>query len=377
MIPSTREEALAALEDFVPRMPAYAAGRNYVGRPAVSLLSAAIRHRLILEEEVVERSLAAHPFSRIEKWLQEMVWRTYWKGWLEARPGVWDSFVQRVDDLRTHQPTDVLKRADDVAAGRSGVAAMDRFARELLETGYVHNHARMWWASFWIHVERLPWELGAAHYLEHLNDADPASNTLSWRWVAGLQTKGKTYLVRRSNLEKYCDSLESDGLERLEDGRVSAVEVHEYADLNVRPLVPVESGGPDAPCVLWLHEDDLLPEVGPLASARPTFVVAIGPTADRVSRFRRTAMDDGLRRASAHFGCPAHVVSSVDEFVGLSGGRPVVAFAPFVGPAQALAAELQSRVSCTFVRRAWDERHFRRATRGFFPFWAAVSKELK
>ena len=80
---------------------------------------------------------------------------------------------------------------------------MDRIARELIQTGYLHNHARMWWASFWIHAEGLPWELGADVFFRHLLDADPASNTLSWRWVAGLQTAGKTYLVRLSNLQKY------------------------------------------------------------------------------------------------------------------------------------------------------------------------------
>ena len=101
---------------------------------------------------------------------------------------------------------------------------MDRFARELIATGYLHNHARMWWASFWVHVERLPWELGADFFFRHLLDADPASNTLSWRWVAGLQTRGKSYLVRRSNLRRFADpSLLEDesGLERLDDDRVS------------------------------------------------------------------------------------------------------------------------------------------------------------
>jgi deoxyribodipyrimidine photo-lyase len=65
--------------------------------------------------------------------------------------------------------------------------------QELVETGYLHNHARMWFASIWIFTLRLPWELGADFFLRHLLDGDAASNTLSWRWVAGLHTKGKHY----------------------------------------------------------------------------------------------------------------------------------------------------------------------------------------
>ena len=61
----------------------------------------------------------------------------------------------------------------------------------------------MWFASIWIFTLNLPWQLGADFFMQHLLDGDPASNTLSWRWVAGIQTKGKNYLARKSNIEKY------------------------------------------------------------------------------------------------------------------------------------------------------------------------------
>ena len=61
----------------------------------------------------------------------------------------------------------------------------------------------MWFASIWIHTLELQWELGADFFLKHLLDGDPASNTLSWRWVAGIHTKGKNYIARKSNIEKY------------------------------------------------------------------------------------------------------------------------------------------------------------------------------
>ena len=69
----------------------------------------------------------------------------------------------------------------------------------------MHNHARLWFASIWIFTLKLPWELGAAFFLEHLHDGDPASNTLSWRWVAGLHTKGKNYVASADNIEKFTD----------------------------------------------------------------------------------------------------------------------------------------------------------------------------
>lgn len=205
LAPFTRDDALARWAAFRPLVKEYAARRNRVEfrHGDVSQLSAALRHRLLTEDEVIRDTLANCSFEAAEKWLQEVCWRRYWKGWLELRPQVWTSWRRRVRELRETLPREVFEKADAVAAGESGVACMDDISRELIETGYLHNHARMWWASFWIHAERLPWELGADFFFRHLLDADPASNTFSWRWVAGLQTPGKTYSVRLSNLEKY------------------------------------------------------------------------------------------------------------------------------------------------------------------------------
>lgn len=194
--PSSRSASLRAMDAWLPRAPRYAGLRNRVvpGHPHVSRLSPSISCRLLLEQEVVDAALGRFALSTVEKFVQEVYWRLYWKGWLELRPGVWrayrDGLAEASDGAR--------ERAAEVMAGHSGVAVMDHFARELTGTGYLHNHARMWFAAFWVHVERLPWELGADFFLRHLLDGDAASNTLSWRWVAGLQTPGKTYLPRRS-----------------------------------------------------------------------------------------------------------------------------------------------------------------------------------
>ena len=147
--PLTRHDALAAWSNFIPNVARYASRRNDVepDHRNVSQLSAALRYRILLEDEVVNDTLKAYDFHAAEKWLQEVCWRRYWKGWLEMRPDVWSSWLRRVKDLNDTLPEAVLQRAKTVAAGESGVACMDAIARELITTAYLHNHARMWWAS--------------------------------------------------------------------------------------------------------------------------------------------------------------------------------------------------------------------------------------
>jgi len=207
--PATRAEALARLSEFEKKASRYSRERNYVvpGHLNVSRLSPAIRHRLVTEEEVAKYILHRYAFSTVEKFLQEVYWRRYWKSWLSLRPQVWNDYLTKLGALTQ-------------GTIEGPVEIMNDFARELIETGYLHNHARMWFAGYWVHTLKRPWELGADFFYQHLLDADPASNTLSWRWVAGLQTVGKSYLARRSNLEKYLhpDLLKTGGLEHLENG---------------------------------------------------------------------------------------------------------------------------------------------------------------
>ena len=87
--------------------------------------------------------------------------------------------------------------------GRTGIDCFDAWSTELRETGWLHNHVRMWFASIWMFTLRLPWELGADFFARELIDFDPASNTLSWRWVAGLHTRGKNYVARADNIARY------------------------------------------------------------------------------------------------------------------------------------------------------------------------------
>lgn len=401
--PLTRRAALQSWEQFLPKVLVYSSARNHVqhGHANVSRLSAAIRFRTLLEDEIIEGTLESHGFEPAQKWLQEVCWRRYWKGWMEAHPDVWASWRRQVRALREVLPAKTLERAEQVAAGRSGVACMDKIARELVDTGYLHNHARMWWASFWIHVEQLPWELGADFFFRHLLDADPASNTLSWRWVAGIQTQGKTYLVRRSNIEKYAPCYLTDneaGAERIADDAVSARPVQFPANLRrALPVCATEYKPSGDRTGLWLHADDLSPEMGLLADAAPACVAACvceqvyenvyGLSSSRVDVLR-TVIGDGVDRAAAHYRCKAEVLEADDPVQGLLAWAlanrlsEVVALMPFVGPVGDMLPRLRrdfeaAGVRLTLVRRPSDEAAFSMATAGFFPFWQKMSDRLR
>ncbi|WP_340422285.1 FAD-binding domain-containing protein [Yoonia sp. GPGPB17] len=206
MFEPTYTAALGRLAAFVPQASRdYASKRNYDDLTHVSALSPYIRHRIITEEDVLQATLARHRPQAAGKFIQEVYWRTYWKGWLEMRPAVWAMYRSDLQAaLNQVQTESGLRREWEAACkGETGIDCFDHWARQLVETGYLHNHARMWFASIWIFTLRLPWTLGADFFMRHLLDGDPASNTLSWRWVGGLQTISKTYLAQPDNIANY------------------------------------------------------------------------------------------------------------------------------------------------------------------------------
>ncbi len=162
----SRTAALGQLDKFIRCAGLYARDRNHVkpSHPSVSRLAPAIRHRLITEEEMVSAVLRVHPFGRVEKFIQEVYWRRYWKSWLALRPQVWSDFLRNLPEI---QEDPAVRRIEN---SQSGNAVIDHFANELVTTGYLHNHARMWFAAWWVHEARLPWQHGAAFFFRHLLD---------------------------------------------------------------------------------------------------------------------------------------------------------------------------------------------------------------
>ncbi len=201
----SRDGALKQLDAFInSELANYGIKRNFDLGPKdksnVSCLSPYISHRLITEYEVAKSVLAKFPYQKVEKYIQEIFWRVYWKGWLELRPQVWTDFIE---DLKGLKEDDNYKKAIN---GETQIECFNDWLKELKENNYLHNHTRMWFASIWIFTLNLPWQKGAELFMKHLFDGDAASNTLSWRWVAGLQTKGKHYVAQSWNISKFTNN---------------------------------------------------------------------------------------------------------------------------------------------------------------------------
>jgi deoxyribodipyrimidine photo-lyase len=389
LFPPTRANALTRLATFVPKAGRdYASGRNTDngpdGKPHVSQLSPYLRYRLVTEREVVAMVLSRHSSSASEKFVQEVLWRTYWKGWLEMRPAVWDNFLTARDAARASFPN--ARAIASAESGLTGIEGFDDWAKELVETGYLHNHARMWFASIWIFTLRLPWALGADFFLRHLIDADAASNTLSWRWVAGLQTAGKTYLATADNIARYTNGRFSPkGL------ATNAVALTEGTIIAPSPLPDPLRFDATQPALLLVTPEDMNPEtvIPSSATLRGTLIAA--PTdllwGEASAMFVSDAALDTAERVKTHFRCPATIVPTLDAGSLIAAAQAakvtqiVTPYAP-VGPvADALrgAAPVlkQAGITLTQVRRAWDARFWPHAKKGFFPFKEQIAHGLR
>ena len=206
---ASRAKALDKLNYFVENnLSEYSKLRNFDygpdNRSNISCLSPYITHGIINEKEVIKKSLNKFSFAKNEKFIQEVLWRTYWKGWLELRPSVWTDFLIELKQIKEDfQNNQTYKNA---VKGKTSIECFNYWVNELKENNYLHNHTRMWFASIWIFTLNLPWQLGAEFFMQHLYDGDAASNTLGWRWVAGVQTQGKHYLASEWNIKKFTNN---------------------------------------------------------------------------------------------------------------------------------------------------------------------------
>ena len=206
---ASRAKAVHKLNDFVENnLSEYSKLRNFDfgpdNRSNISCLSPYITHGIINELEVIDKSLKKFSFLKNEKFIQEVLWRVYWKGWLELRPNVWSDYLIELDNFRDEFKND--QNYLNAIEGKTDIDCFNQWIIELKENNYLHNHARMWFASIWIFTLELPWQLGAEFFMKHLYDGDAASNTLGWRWVAGVQTQGKHYLASEWNIKKFTNN---------------------------------------------------------------------------------------------------------------------------------------------------------------------------
>ena len=405
----TREAGLRVLKNFLPKAGRiYQAHRNEDlgegNHHNVSRLSPYLRRRLGSEREVLAAVLTQHSTSSAFKFVQEVFWRSYWKGWLEHRPLLWEAYQQDLHDAfgsvtENSGHRESYNRAIDA---RTEIQPFNGWVTELKETGYLHNHARMWFASIWIFTLGLPWQLGADFFLRHFLDGDPAANTLGWRWVAGLQTQGKIYLASASNIRK-CGAVRvgplndhDSGLSRLASSAQPVSETLSTSALQKQAIVwpqPLENReGSVSNVALLLLDDDL----GLDLPFQPAGVVAlpassrsvVAETSPLVQTFSTDSVVDSVQRADARFAktwrAPSLSADGLEDlvrWVDTHGFTELVhAYVPS-GNNQQMIALLQTQLAARGVRlsafvRDYDRLVWPHAQKGFFQLGKRIPELL-
>lgn len=382
--PITRAGALGRLEAFVAEAALdYGKCRNLVdvagAHPAVSRLSAALRRRLVSEEEVLRAVLAAHPLGAVEQFVAEVFWRTYWKGWLELHRSLWRQFGLETEEERAGLSADPELAAayERAVSGTTGIEAYDHWAAELTRTGYLHNWARMQVASIWTFTLGLPWQLGADWMFARLRDADPASNTLSWRWVAGLHTAGKVYLADAARIASMTGgALRAAGLATTaaippQGAPPGLTELRE-------PFLPDRS----APSLILLTCEDLsLETVLELDDVRGIAVVRDLAR----SEADEAALADAVDRSSRHWRARSYEAATMADLATVAqanGCTQIVTGFAAVGPtADALAQHgprlTQQGIALAEYQRRWDRLVWPHCGKGFFPLRSRIPDLLR
>lgn len=382
----TRATALSRLADFTANMGHnYAHKRNFdygpdadvkqdQWRDNVSKLSPYVRHKLLTEQELIAAAIKAHGPQGADKFIAEVLWRGYFKGWLEQRPEVWVDYVTNRDAKfkQLKGQGGLRKIYEQAMEGRTGIDAFDHWAKELVETGYLHNHARMWFASIWIFTLKLPWELGADFFLQHLLDGDAASNTLSWRWVGGLHTKGKTYLATKENIAQFTDGRFTPvGL------AAETIPLEEDKNYKLRPLKIPAAPPPAAAFALLVHEEDCHPESLTLPQ-KPALIIGVsGPdgkspkgVSDKIRAFTNGAVTDAVTRAGQHFDCDTVMWNRGEKLSGVLANakieRLLSPWLPVGALKDAIGKEIRGN-NVRWIMRDYDAAIWPLATKGFFP----------
>ena len=198
-----RYEAEKRLKKVNPKQ--YTKTRNYFNG-TISHLSAYIRHGVMSLAEIRDYILSiSKETNEAEKFINELGWRDYWQRiYTQIGDGIWNDREIYKTGYTDKDYADKLP--NDITQGKTGLKCIDEFSNTLHKTGYLHNHARMYLASYIVHHRKIKWQAGARWFLQHLLDGDPASNNLSWQWVASTFSH-KPYYFNRENLEKFTDGI--------------------------------------------------------------------------------------------------------------------------------------------------------------------------
>ena len=370
---TTRAKAIEKLDRFVERnLSDYSKLRNFDFGPDkrsnVSCLSPYITHGVLNEVEIIKKSLAKYSFNKNEKFIQEVLWRTYWKGWLELRPSVWSDYIISLNSIREKYKEDInyLKAIE----GKTNIECFDEWVKELKTHNYLHNHTRMWFASIWIFTLDLPWQLGAEFFLKHLYDGDAASNTLGWRWVAGIQTQGKHYLASEWNIKKFTNNrfqnikLNENAPPKMADKTYSIIK-NDF----INPTINEDK-------TLIIFENSLSFEISNLKEFKfNKIILAVNSNefrqvklSDNVIKFKSELINDQLERIeSLSINCE---IVSVDKLKEIK--RDFYIIYPSVG--ENLDFVMSNLSNYKFIYRELDQFSWQFCNKGFFNFKTYIPK---
>jgi deoxyribodipyrimidine photo-lyase len=369
----SRAKAIEKLNIFIDKnLLNYSKLRNFDfgpnDRSNISCLSPYITHGVVSELELIKNSLNKFSFSKNEKFIQEVLWRTYWKGWLELRPNVWTDYLGELIKIRKRfKDNNNYKNAIE---GNTNIECFNEWVKELRMNNYLHNHARMWFASIWIFTLGLPWQLGAEFFMKHLYDGDAAANTLGWRWVAGIQTPGKNYLASEWNINKFTN------------GRFKNMKLNE----NAKPIFgnkiysftnkSFENPEISENNILLIFENHLSFEITDFEDNKFKKILLVSNNTDRtielsekVSKFKANLLEDQkIRLEEKSINCETININDLRNIT-----EEVYALYPTVGENLDFIQNNQLR-NIKFLYRKLDQFSWQYCNKGFFNFKNYIPK---
>ena len=357
--------ALNQLNNFIENnLPKYSKLRNFDFGPSnrsnISCLSPYITHGVINELEVINKSLKKYSFSINEKFIQEVLWRVYWKGWLELRPNVWLDYLTELRKIKS----EFLNNRNYLNAieGKTDIDCFNQWVMELKENNYLHNHTRMWFASIWIFTLDLPWQLGSEFFMQHLYDGDAASNTLGWRWVAGVQTQGKHYLASEWNIKKFTNN------------RFDNIKLNE----NTYPIIKQDFFNPEniENKSLLIFENNLSFETTDFQNNKFNKIYIISnknenrsiKVSEKVIKFKSLLIDDQMHRLkNKSIDCEVRDIGEIKNI-----NESIIALYPTVG--ENMDYINSNNLKLDFLYRKLDQYSWQYCNKGFFNFKNYIPK---
>jgi len=370
----SRVEAVEELNQFIENnLLEYSKLRNFDFGPQkrdnTSCLSPYVTHGLIDEVEIINKSLKRFSFVKNEKFIQEVLWRVYWKGWLELRPNVWTDYLQELKDIKKNFKDN--KDYLDAIEGKTSIECFNEWVNEIKKFNYLHNHTRMWFASIWIFTLNLPWQLGAEFFMKHLFDGDAASNTLGWRWVAGIQTQGKNYLATEWNIKKFTNN-RFQNIKINEDAAPKIAEkIYSISERSFTNPHLLEDK------ILLVFDNNLSMEFGDFKSHNFKKILIISSTnetrqiqlSDNTENFKNLLINDQLNRLKKK-SITTEVVK-IDELKNIK--EPVYALYPTIGE-NLDYLRLNQLTNIKFIYRELDQFSWQFCNKGFFNFKNHIPK---